>query len=159
MLLDLVVAFEPDIQHAVASNENRDPRSARPAVDGVRLTLHVLGAAVWEGGQITVAGLVPTAKQFGPDGPQRVARAFATLSWPAYAVLLVTGVWNVIAVHAGQPNDWQILLGVKVAVVLLAGLSAWLHGRARIRAGLVAWGAITSMSSLAALAMGVFLAG
>jgi putative copper export protein len=130
-----------------------------PAVDGVRLTLHVLAAAVWVGGQITLAALVPTARALGEDAPRRMARAFSRISWPAYAVLVATGVWNVGAAHTGQPTAWQAVLGIKIAVVALAGLSAWLHGRARSRSGLAAWGAITSLTSLAALALGVFLAG
>lgn len=130
-----------------------------PATDGIRLTLHVLAATVWVGGQITVAGLVPTARALGPDAPRAVARAFSRLGWPAYAVLLATGVWNVFAAHAGQPNAWQTVLAVKIGVVVLAGASAWLHSRARSRAGLAAWGAVTSLCSLAALALGVFLAG
>jgi putative copper export protein len=130
-----------------------------PAVDGVRVTIHVLAAAVWVGGQITVAGLVPTARQLGNDAPRRVARAFSRLSWPAYGVLVATGIWNVAAVHKGQSNAWQVVLGVKIGVVALAGLSAWLHGRSRSKAGLAAWGALTSLSSLAALTLGVFLGG
>jgi putative copper export protein len=130
-----------------------------PAIDGIRLSLHVLAASVWVGGQITVAGLLPTARQLGQDVPRRVARAFSTLSWPAYVVLLATGIWNVAAVRAGEPRSWQVVLGIKIAVVLLAGLSAWLHGRARTRTPLAVWGAIASVSSLAALVMGVFLAG
>jgi putative copper export protein len=130
-----------------------------PAVDGIRLSLHVLAASVWVGGQITVAGLVPTARQLSQDAPRRVARAFSRLSWPAYAVLLATGVWNVVAVHAGEPHAWNVVLGVKIAVVLLAGVAAWLHGRAGSRTSLAVWGAVTSLASLAALVMGVFLAG
>jgi putative copper export protein len=130
-----------------------------PAVDGIRLTLHVLAASVWVGGQITLAGLVPTARKLGPDAGQRLARAFSQLSWPAFAVLIATGIWNVVAVRAGQPHSWQVVLGVKIAVVALAGISAWLHGRARNRRDLAIWGAVTSASSLAALTMGVFLAG
>ncbi|MCU4184621.1 hypothetical protein K6U06_09645 [Acidiferrimicrobium sp. IK] len=130
-----------------------------PAVDTVRLSLHVLAATVWVGGQITLAGLVPTARRAGPDVPRQVAAAFARLSWPAYAVLIATGVWNVAAVHAGQPNAWQAVLGVKIAVVVVAGLAAWLHARSRSRAGLAAWGAATSLSSLTAVVLGVLLAG
>ena len=130
-----------------------------PAVNGVRVTLHVLAATVWVGGQITLAGLVPTARQLGQDAPRLVARAFSRLSWPAYVVLVATGIWNVAAVQAGQPHAWQVVLGVKIAVVLLAGLSAWLHGRARNRAALAAWGAVAGLSSVAAVALGVFLAG
>lgn len=130
-----------------------------PAIDGIRLSLHVLAASVWVGGQITVAGLVPTARQLGEDAPRRVARAFSRLSWPAYALLLATGVWNVAAVHAGQPHAWNVLLDVKILVALLAGLAAWLHSRARGRSGLAIWGGVAGVSSLAALVMGVFLAG
>jgi putative copper export protein len=130
-----------------------------PAVDGLRLTLHVLAAAVWVGGQITLAGLLPAARGLGEAAPRTLARAFGRVQWPAYAVLLATGIWNVAAAGSGQPHAWQAVLGIKVAVVLLAGLAAWLHTRAAGRAALAAWGAIASLSSLAALAMGVFLAG
>jgi putative copper export protein len=130
-----------------------------PAIAGVRTSLHVLGAAVWSGGQITMAGLVPTARRVGAGAPRALAVAFARVQWPAYALLVVTGIWNVSATHGGQGTAWQVLLGVKVAVVALAGLSAWLHSRSRSRAGLAAWGAACSLSSVAALVMGVFLAG
>lgn len=130
-----------------------------PAVDGVRLTLHVLAAAIWVGGQLTVVGLLPTARRLGDDAVRRIAAGFARLSWPAYAVLVATGIWNVIAVDGGQPRAWQVVLGAKIAVVLLAGLGAWLHGRARSRRALAVWGALAGTASVAALVMGVFLAG
>jgi len=130
-----------------------------PAVDSIRLSLHMLGATVWVGGQITVAGLVPTARRLGPDAPQRVARAFSRLSWPAYVLLLGSGIWNVFAAASGQPRRWSIVLGVKIGVVVLAGIAAWLHGRSRSRTGLALWGAVTSLASLAALVLGILLAG
>lgn len=133
--------------------------SLAPALDGVRLTIHVLAAAVWVGGQITVAGLVPTVRALGPDAPRRVAGAFARIIWPAYAVLVLTGFWNVSAVSKGQPTAWKVVLAVKIAVVVLAGLGAWLHGISRSRVGLAVWGAVGSLSSVAALVLGVFLAG
>ncbi len=130
-----------------------------PAIDGVRMSLHVLAATVWVGGQLTVAGLVPTARRLGVDAPRQVARAFARLSWPAYVVLIGTGIWNIVAVGKGQGTTWQVLLGVKVAIVVLAGLSAWLHGITKSRVGLALWGALAGTASVAALVMGVFLAG
>lgn len=130
-----------------------------PALDGVRLTLHVLAATVWVGGQLTLAGLVGTARRIGGDAPRRLARAFGRLSWPAYAVLLGTGVWNVVAVGAGQGGTWQAVLGVKIAVAVLAGVAAFAHGRAKRPAGLAVWGALAAAASLAALVLGVFLAG
>jgi putative copper export protein len=130
-----------------------------PAIDGVRLSLHVLAAAVWVGGQITLAGLVPTARSLGEDGPRRIARAFNRLSWPAYAVLLATGVWNVLTSGGGQSFAWKAVLGAKISVVVVAGIAAWLHTRAKSRTALAAWGAVCAVGSVTALVMGVFLAG
>jgi putative copper export protein len=130
-----------------------------PAIDGVRLSLHVLAATVWVGGQVTMAGLVPAARGLGEGAPKTLARAFARVQWPAYVVLVITGFWNISAVHAGQPSVWQAVLGIKIGVVALAGLSAYLHTRSATKRGLAAWGAIASVSSVAALVMGVFLAG
>jgi putative copper export protein len=130
-----------------------------PALDGLRLTLHVLAAAVWVGGQLTVAGLLGTVRQLGGDAPRKVARAFNSVSWPAYAVLLGTGVWNVIAVGGHQRSAWKVVLAAKIAVALVAGIAAWLHSRSRTPAGLAVWGAFAGTASVAALVMGVFLAG
>ena len=130
-----------------------------PALDGVRLSLHVLAAAVWVGGQITLAGLVPTARGLGPEAPRTLARAFARLQWPAYAVLLATGIWNVSAVGSHQPHAWQAVLGVKITVVLVAGAAAWLHTRATSTSAIAALGATAALSSVAALVLGVLLAG
>lgn len=119
----------------------------------------MLAATIWVGGQFTVAGLVPTARQLGADAPKRIAAAFARIMWPAYAVLLVTGFWNVAAVQKGQPSSWKAVLGIKIAVVLVSGLSAWLHGRSKSPRGLAIWGSATALSATAALVLGVFLAG
>ena len=98
-------------------------------------------------------------KQFGEDAPKRIANAFARIMWPAYAVLLITGFWNVSVVQKGQPSAWKVVLGIKIAVVLLAGLAAWLHSRSKSRRGLAVWGSAAGLSSVAALVLGVFLAG
>lgn len=34
-----------------------------PTLDTFRITLHVVGAAVWEGGQIAMAGVVPSLRR------------------------------------------------------------------------------------------------
>ncbi len=104
--------------------------ASHPALDGIRLSVHVLAATVWVGGQITMAGLVPTARGLGEGAPRALARAFGRMQWPAYALLVVTGLWNVSAVHAGQPHAWAVVLVVKIVVVALAGLAAFLHTRA-----------------------------
>lgn len=131
------------------------------AVDSVRLWLHVLGATVWVGGQLTLAALVPVLRAVGPDVPKQAARAFSRIAWPAFGLLLVTGVWNVIAVnHDDHPSStYQAVLGAKVAVVAASGISAARHARATTTRGLAVWGALTGLTALSALYLGVLLAG
>lgn len=126
----------------------------------VRLSLHVTGAAVWVGGQLTLGGLVPTLRAAAPEAVTAVARAFARLAWPAYVLLLGTGVWNIVAVQPShQTGAWKAVLSAKLAVVVLSGVSAYFHQRARARAALAVWGTLTALSALSALVMGVALSG
>ncbi len=105
-------------------------------------------------------GLLPTARSLGGDSAKRLAQAFGRLSWPAFWVLLVTGIWNVMAIHGDKPSTaWNVVLGIKIITVVLAGLGAFLHGRATSKGAIAAWGAIAGLASTAALVLGVFLAG
>lgn len=134
--------------------------SLAPALDTIRLTLHVLAAAIWVGGQIVMAGLVGPARGLGGDAPKTLARAFARLAWPAYFVLLATGIWNISAVHASTATStWKAVLMAKIVVVLLAGVGAFLHQRATSKGQLALWGSVGGTASVVALVMGVLLAG
>jgi putative copper export protein len=128
--------------------------------DTIRLFLHVLAATIWVGGQLTLAAVVPVLRKFGADVPRAAARRFNLVAWVAFAVLVVTGVWNIIAVR-GQINDpgYRVTLIVKLAVVVVSGVAAALHARARTPKGLAVFGALTGASALAALFLGVLLAG
>jgi len=131
-----------------------------PTLITIRLTLHVLAATVWVGGQIVMTGLVGPARGLGPDAPKTLARAFARLAWPAYAVLVVTGIWNISAVGYGSMDTaWKAVLMAKIAVVVLAGLGVLLHQRATTKRGLALWGSVGGLASVAALLMGILLAG
>jgi putative copper export protein len=126
----------------------------------IRLYLHVLAATVWVGGQLTLAGLVPGLRALGPDAPKTVARRFNRIAWPAFAVLFLTGLWNLSETHVGDRTDaWIATLMAKLAVVTLSGISAALHIRATTRRGLAVWGALTGLSALLALFYGVQLHG
>ena len=129
-------------------------------LDAFRLILHVLAATIWVGGQFTVAGLLPTVRSLGEDAPKRVAQAFGRLLWPAYAVLVVTGFWNVGADDVSSASTaWKTVLFVKIGAVVVAGLGVYLHQQATTRRGLAVWGAIGALASVAALCLGVLLAG
>jgi putative copper export protein len=127
--------------------------------DTVRLFLHVLAATVWVGGQLTLAALVPALRRLGTEIPRAAARRFNQVAWPAFAVLILTGVWNVIAVRSQISGSYQVTLVVKLIVVAISGVAAALHARARNAAGLAVFGALTGISALAALFLGILLAG
>jgi putative copper export protein len=131
-----------------------------PALDTIRLTLHVLAATVWVGGQIVMLGLIGPARQIGGDAPKILARAFARMAWPAFALLVITGIWNVAAVHySSQDAAWKAVLMAKIAVVLVAGIATGLHQRATTKGQLALWGSVGGTASVAALVMGILLAG
>ena len=131
-----------------------------PALDTVRLTLHVLAAAVWVGGQIVMTGLVGPARGLGGDATKTLARAFARMAWPAFLVLILTGIWNITAVHASSATSaWKAVLMAKIVVVIVAGVATGLHQRATTKGQLALWGSVAGTTSVAALVMGILLAG
>lgn len=99
--------------------------------DTIRLFLHVLAATIWVGGQVTLAALVPVLRRLGAEVPRAAARRFNQVAWPAFAVLVLSGLWNVIAVRAQVTGSYEITLVVKLIVVAISGVSAALHARAR----------------------------
>lgn len=94
----------------------------------LRLYLHVLGASVWVGGQFVVAYLVPLLRQQGTDVARAVARRFQQAAWPAYGLLLATGIWNLFAIDAGNlEGDYYATLLAKLGLVALSGIAAAWH--------------------------------
>jgi putative copper export protein len=97
--------------------------------DAVRLFAHVTAAAVWVGGQLTLAFVVPVVRRVaGRETLRAVARRFQQVAWPAFVVLLATGVWNLFAVDvADADTDYLTTLGVKLGLVAVSGLAAAGH--------------------------------
>lgn len=126
----------------------------------VRLFLHIVAATIWVGGQLTLAGLVPGARAIDPNLPKTLARRFNQFAWPAYGVLVITGLWNIAEVRGFHTHDgaWRTTLVVKIVVVGLSGLSAFAHQTSKSTLGLAVWGTLTSLSAIAALWIGVMLA-
>jgi putative copper export protein len=125
-------------------------------LDTIRLFLHVLAATVWVGGQLTLVALLPALRTAGADVPRTAANAFNRVAWPAFAVLVATGVWNVVAVgDAGA--SYRHTLWLKYALVAASGLTAWLHAVAHSRAGLAVFGALTGATALGSLFVGMLL--
>jgi putative copper export protein len=126
--------------------------------DQVRLFLHVLAAAVWVGGQITLAGLVPVLRPYGPEATRAAARRFNIVAWSAFVVLLVTGVWNLFAVHVDDASDeYLVTLFLKLAAVAVTGVGALVHIVGKSKVALAVGGALSSLGAMAALFLGVIL--
>lgn len=129
-----------------------------PTAGTVRLVLHLLAATIWVGGQLTLAGLVPTLRSTADDAPRAAARAFNRVAWPAYGVLVATGVWNLAEVSFDdRDTDYQVTVLVKLLVVAASGIAAFLHARARSKAALAIGGAASGLTALLALFLGVLL--
>ena len=128
--------------------------------DSVRLFLHVLAATVWVGGQLTLAGLVPVMRRLGPDATRQLARQFDRIAWPAFLVLVVTGIWNLLEVDVGSASDeYLVTLAVKLVLVVLTGVGAAAHRVATTKVALALGGAAAAVGALGALFLGVLLHG
>lgn len=127
-----------------------------PTLDTVRVLLHLLGAAVWVGGQIVLAGVVSDLRAEHRGALPVVARAFARTAWPAYAVVVLTGMWSLAVTDvASTSTAYQITLLLKVAVALVSGAAAVVHSVGTSRTAKAVGGAIGSLGAVAALALGV----
>ena len=118
----------------------------------IRLFLHVLGATVWVGGQIALGAVVPVVRKVaGVDAVRATARRFQQVAWPAFALLLGTGVWNLFAVKVGDASSsYLTTLFVKLLLVGISGAAAASHivlARRRPALG----GAMAGIALLAAL--------
>jgi putative copper export protein len=128
----------------------------------IRLFLHILGATVWVGGQIVLAGVVPVVRQFGGiEAARAVARRFQLIAWPAFGLLLVTGIWNLFEVNVGdQSGSYLTTLSVKLILVTVSGAAALGHilvARNRPALGGIL-AALALLAALGATFVGVLLA-
>lgn len=129
-----------------------------PDRDTLRLGLHLLAAAVWVGGQLVVLALLPTLRKLGPEAPRQAARAFSRVAWPAFGVLVLTGVWNLAEVDLlDRSTDYQVTVFVKLLLVAAAAIAAVVHAAGRSRRALAIGGAVGLLASLGAFFLGVLL--
>jgi len=130
-----------------------------PTADTIRLFLHVLAAAVWVGGQFALAGIVPTLRRVAPESTKAVANAFARVAWPAFAVLVVTGIWNIAEVDVTNTDSaYQVTLMVKITLAILSGVFAAIHAAGRSKAAMAIGGSLGGLCAIGAMFLGVLLA-
>lgn len=88
---------------------------------------HVLAAAVWIGGMITVAALVPVLRKAGVERSviQAAARRFGAAAWLALTVSAVTGVIQLS--RLGVEVRGNTILMIKLALVGLSVGLTFVH--------------------------------
>jgi putative copper export protein len=129
-----------------------------PTLVTLRLFLHVLAASVWVGGQIALAGVVPRVRRAAPEATKVAARAFARVAWPAFAVVVLTGLWNLTEVDITDTGTtYQVTLFVKLVLVFASGAGAAVHSVGRSKLALALGGAIGLLAGLGAMFCGYLL--
>jgi putative copper export protein len=129
-----------------------------PTADSIRLFLHVLAASVWVGGQIVLGGLVPKLRQVAPESLKVAANAFARIAWPAFAVVVVTGMWNILDITVGDMStEYQVSMFVHVLFAMAAAMFVVIHSVGQTKLALALGGALGLLTSLGAMFVGVLL--
>ena len=129
-----------------------------PTADSIRLFLHVLAASVWVGGQIVLGGLVPKLRQVAPESLKVAANAFARIAWPAFAVVVVTGMWNILDITVGDMStEYQITMFVHVLLAMAAAMFVVIHSVGQTKLALALGGALGLLTSLGAMFVGILL--
>ena len=125
----------------------------------IRLFLHVLAAAVWVGGQIALAGVVPALRRHGLDMAVKLAaRGFARVAWPAFGVVVITGLWNLAEVDVTDTSSaYQKTLLLKIGLAMASGAAAAVHQIGRSKVALAVGGAVGLLGALGAMFCGYLL--
>ena len=129
-----------------------------PTMQTLRLFLHILAASVWVGGQIVLAGLVPSLRRSFPDATAVVAKGFARVAWPAFGVIVLTGLWNLAEIDVTNTStSYQITLFVKISLAMLSGAAAAVHQVGQTKIALAVGGALGLLAALGAMFCGILL--
>lgn len=129
-----------------------------PTIDSIRIFLHLLGVAIWVGGQIVLAGLVPALRKSAPHTMPVVAQAFARIAWPAMIVVIFTGIWSLGGVTiTDQSASYLVTFGIKMLLVALAIVATVIHSAGTSKASKAIGGAVGLLTSLVATYAGVLM--
>lgn len=123
-----------------------------------RLTLHVLAAAIWVGGQFLLASAVTPLRNVSDDAVKAAARSFSRLAWPAFAVLMLTGLWNLTEIGmTSRSTAFQMTVFLKIAVAIASGAGAAVHQIGTSRVALAVGGALGGLGAIAAVFLGILI--
>lgn len=123
-------------------------------IDTIRIFVHILAASIWVGGQFVLANVVSGLRRDHRDALPVVARAFARIAWPAFALTVVTGVWSLLSLEA-LDSSAQIALALKIVAVAVSGSAAAAHSLSSSRLVKALGGALGSIAAVIAMLLAV----
>ncbi len=133
-------------------------RSINLDITAIRLFIHVLAVTVWVGGQIVMMAMVPVLKAAGVEGlPAKAAQAFQNVAWPAMAIAIFTGFWNLLAISEEKSTGWNMTFGIKFLLVLISAGAALKHAKSDDPKMKGIFGALGFVSAIAAMFLGFLL--
>lgn len=134
---------------------SRHPTASYTAdvIDDVIRWFHLVAAAVWIGGSITVGALVPALRAAGstPEQIRAAARRFGVVAWTAIGVSVITGVIQLARMHIDLEANTR--LTIKLALVTAAIVVAYLHQITAARSRPAVRGALEGVSLILALSI------
>jgi putative copper export protein len=129
-----------------------------PTIDSIRIFLHVLAVAVWVGGQIVLAGIVPALRKSASQSMPVVAQSFARIAWPAMVVIIFTGVWGLGSINVSdQSSAYLVTFGIKMLLVGVAIVATIVHSAGTSKASKAIGGAAGLLASLIAAYAGILM--
>jgi len=131
----------------------------QPTLNSLRTYLHILAVCVWLGGQVVLAGIVPKLRKSNPEALTNIAKAYASIAWPAMILIVFTGAWGLAATDSSsQSTEYMVTFGIKMLLVAAAVIATLIHsnGTSKLAKGL--GGAVGLLATLLAAYCGVLVA-
>lgn len=130
-----------------------------PSLDSVRIFLHIFAVAVWLGGQVVLAGVVPAVRQAAPQALAPLAKGFARVAWPAMVLIVFTGVWGLMSTEvADKDSNYHATFGIKMLLVAAAVIATLIHSQGTTKAAKAIGGAVGLLATVLAAYAGVLMA-
>jgi putative copper export protein len=130
-----------------------------PTLDSLRVFLHLIAVAIWVGGQIVLAGIVPSLRTVAPDAMKTVAQGFARIAWPAFLVIVFTGMWGLGTIDVSAiSSEYLATFGIKMLLVGIAVIATLIHSNGTSKAAKGIGGAASLLTSLLAAFAGILMA-
>jgi putative copper export protein len=130
-----------------------------PTLDSLRILLHLVAVAIWVGGQIVLAGVVPALRQTSPNALPVIAKSFARVAWPAMVIIVLTGVWGLGEINAtDRSSEYLVTFAFKMLLVGAAIMATLIHSSGQTKIAKALGDAIGLLASLAAMYLGTLMA-